>query len=74
MIEYVTGDLLASDEPIIAHGCNTMAVMGSGIARLIHLKLGSLWPVLLSVSTLALASCTTWRLSVTWAAALVHGG
>lgn len=31
-ITYKTGDLLASDEPVIAHGCNTCGVMGAGIA------------------------------------------
>lgn len=35
MIEYVTGDLLKSDETEIAHGCNTIGVMGAGIARVI---------------------------------------
>lgn len=35
MIEYVTGDLLKSDLRDIAHGCNTVGVMGAGIARVI---------------------------------------
>ena len=35
MITYVVGDLLASDEIDIAHGCNTAGVMGAGIARAI---------------------------------------
>lgn len=38
MIEYVVGDLLASDEPVIAHGCNTVGVMGAGIARAVAAK------------------------------------
>lgn len=32
MIHYVTGDLLRSDETMIAHGCNCVGVMGAGIA------------------------------------------
>jgi O-acetyl-ADP-ribose deacetylase (regulator of RNase III) len=40
MIRYVQGDLLSSDMAIIAHGCNTQGVMGSGIARQIRDK----WP------------------------------
>lgn len=32
MITHVVGDLLASDEKVIAHGCNTQGVMGAGIA------------------------------------------
>lgn len=35
MIEYVTGDLLKSDEAEVAQGCNTVGVMGAGIARVI---------------------------------------
>jgi O-acetyl-ADP-ribose deacetylase (regulator of RNase III) len=35
-IEYVEGDLLASDEFIIAHGCNAQGVMKSGIAKAIR--------------------------------------
>jgi O-acetyl-ADP-ribose deacetylase (regulator of RNase III) len=32
-IEYVFGSLLASSEPVIAHGCNAQGVMKSGIAK-----------------------------------------
>lgn len=32
-IQYRSGDLLKSDEPVIAHGCNTRGAMGAGIAR-----------------------------------------
>lgn len=32
-ITYKVGDLLESDAPVIAHGCNTQGVMGAGIAR-----------------------------------------
>jgi O-acetyl-ADP-ribose deacetylase (regulator of RNase III) len=32
-IEYVTGDLLASHEKVIAHGCNLRGVMGAGVAK-----------------------------------------
>lgn len=39
-IEYVVGDLLASDEPVIAHGCNTVGVMGAGVARVVR----DTWP------------------------------
>ena len=35
-IEYVEGDLLASRETVIAHGCNARGVMGSGIAKSIR--------------------------------------
>jgi O-acetyl-ADP-ribose deacetylase (regulator of RNase III) len=35
-IEYVKGDLLASRESVIAHGCNAQGVMGSGIAKSIR--------------------------------------
>lgn len=35
-IEYVKGDLLASRESVIAHGCNAQGVMGSGIAKAIR--------------------------------------
>lgn len=32
-IEYFEGSLLASREPVIAHGCNAQGVMKSGIAK-----------------------------------------
>lgn len=32
-IEYVFGSLLASNESVIAHGCNAQGVMKSGIAK-----------------------------------------
>lgn len=35
-ITYKVGDLLKSDEPVIAHGCNCQGVMGAGIARQVH--------------------------------------
>ncbi len=35
-IEYVVGDLLASRESVIAHGCNAQGVMASGIAKAIR--------------------------------------
>lgn len=40
-IEYITGDLLESDEIVIVQGCNAQGVQGSGIAGLIRKK----WPV-----------------------------
>lgn len=40
MIKYVEGDLLASDIKVIAHGCNCLGAMGSGIAKQIRAK----WP------------------------------
>lgn len=39
-INYITGDLLASNEKLIAHGCNVHGVMGAGIALAIRNK----WP------------------------------
>jgi O-acetyl-ADP-ribose deacetylase (regulator of RNase III) len=36
IITYKTGDLMAADEPAIAHGCNTHGVMGAGVARLVR--------------------------------------
>ena len=35
-IVYVVGDLLASRETVIAHGCNAQGVMASGIAKAIR--------------------------------------
>jgi O-acetyl-ADP-ribose deacetylase (regulator of RNase III) len=35
-IRYIVGDLLASNEPVIAHGCNAQGVMKSGIAKAIR--------------------------------------
>jgi O-acetyl-ADP-ribose deacetylase (regulator of RNase III) len=35
-IEYVKGDLLASGESVIGHGCNAQGVMRSGIAKAIR--------------------------------------
>lgn len=32
-LQIIQGDLLAADEPVIAHGCNIVGVMGAGIAR-----------------------------------------
>jgi O-acetyl-ADP-ribose deacetylase (regulator of RNase III) len=34
--EFKVGDLVRSDEPVLAHGCNTAGVMGAGIARQIR--------------------------------------
>lgn len=39
-IQHVVGDLLESDEEIIAHGCNTVGVMGAGIALAVKRKWG----------------------------------
>lgn len=39
-IRFVTGDLLASNEPVILHGVNNCGVMGAGIALAIKKK----WP------------------------------
>jgi O-acetyl-ADP-ribose deacetylase (regulator of RNase III) len=38
MITHVVGDLLESDEFIIAHGCNTQGFMGAGIAKAVAEK------------------------------------
>lgn len=35
-LRYIVGDLLKSDEVHIAHGCNTMGVMGAGFAQQIR--------------------------------------
>lgn len=35
-IEYIKGDLIASSESVIAHGCNAQGVMKSGIAKAIR--------------------------------------
>lgn len=40
MIQYIEGDLLATSERIILHGCNAQGVMGSGVAKAIKAK----WP------------------------------
>ena len=37
-IQYIKGDLLKSNEPVIAHGCNAQGVMRSGIAKAIRAK------------------------------------
>lgn len=38
MIEYQKGDLLAVTEGVIAHGCNCLGVMGSGVALAVKNK------------------------------------
>lgn len=35
-IEYVTGDILDGPEEYVAQGCNSKAVMGSGLAKVIR--------------------------------------
>ncbi len=37
-IEYIKGDLLASKEPLIIHGCNAKGAFGSGFAGAIKAK------------------------------------
>ena len=37
-IDYVKGDLFATNIKIIAHGCNAQGVMGSGVAKIIREK------------------------------------
>jgi O-acetyl-ADP-ribose deacetylase (regulator of RNase III) len=32
MIEYKVGDLLETTDPFIAHGCNSLGIMGAGLA------------------------------------------
>lgn len=39
-IRYIKGDVLEAPEQIILHGCNSMGVMGAGVAKLIKNK----WP------------------------------
>lgn len=38
MLKYHKGDLFSTPDPIIAHGCNSMGVMGSGVAKIIRSK------------------------------------
>jgi O-acetyl-ADP-ribose deacetylase (regulator of RNase III) len=38
MINYINGDLFATIDTIIAHGCNSMGVMGSGVAKTVKEK------------------------------------
>lgn len=35
-IKYVLGDLFASSENVLIHGCNSKGVMGSGVAKIIR--------------------------------------
>ncbi len=42
---YIKGDVLASDERIIVHGCNCFNTMGSGIARQIREKYPEAWQI-----------------------------
>ena len=44
-IEYRKGDLLKTEIPYIAHGCNAQGVMGSGVAKVIREK----WPLAFQV-------------------------
>lgn len=37
-ITYKTGDLMEADESTIAHGCNTVGLMGAGVAKLVRDK------------------------------------
>ena len=39
-IKYVKGDLLEAPEQVTLHGCNSLGVMGAGVAKLIREK----WP------------------------------
>lgn len=34
-VKYRKGDLMSTDLPVIAHGCNAQGVMGSGVALLV---------------------------------------
>lgn len=38
MIEYIKGDLFNDYHPLIAHGCNSLGVMGSGFAKQVKAK------------------------------------
>lgn len=38
MINYIKGDLLSVKEGVIVHGCNSMGVMGAGVAKQIKKK------------------------------------
>lgn len=39
-IRYIKGDLLEAPEQIIIHGCNSLGIMGAGVAKLIRDR----WP------------------------------
>lgn len=38
--EYIVGNLLDSDEPVLAHGCNTKGAFGAGVAG----QIAKRWP------------------------------
>ena len=38
MIEYIKGNLFNDYHPLIAHGCNSLGVMGSGFAKQVKAK------------------------------------
>lgn len=40
MIDYVIGNLIETDRPIIMHGCNCFHTMGTGVARALSIR----WP------------------------------
>ena len=40
-IKHITGNVLDSDAPIIAHQVNCMGVMGAGVAKCIREKIRS---------------------------------
>jgi O-acetyl-ADP-ribose deacetylase (regulator of RNase III) len=63
LIETYSGDLIRSDELVIAHGCNTQGVMGAGIAS----QIANAYPLVLNENKRAVAK----RLFVPGAAQLV---
>lgn len=45
MIRYVKGDLLGAEQKIIIQGCNSMGVMGSGLARQIRSRYPNVYEI-----------------------------
>jgi O-acetyl-ADP-ribose deacetylase (regulator of RNase III) len=43
-IQYLNKDITTVDRGIIAHGCNTQGVMGSGVAKFLRDKYPSIFP------------------------------
>lgn len=53
---FEIGDLVRSKEPVIAHGCNTVGVMGAGIARQIREEIPEAYEAYRAEPTLHLGS------------------
>jgi len=44
MIKYINKDITTVDKGVIAHGCNTQGVMGSGVAKFLRDKYPEIFP------------------------------